>query len=135
MPFVQVHVAREVPADVRAKLGFALADIYGRCMRTDSRIVNVGFLRYPDGGLVRYDASDRTGVEMTIVTCDIRAGRTPEVQEQLGREFTAACARELGVAEARVAVYITEHDAQQIYRDGGRAPDWSPDEALRESGA
>ena len=66
---------------------------------------------------------------MTVVTCNVRAGRSPEMHEALGRALTSACARELGVSEARVAVYITEHPAHQIYRDGGRAPEWSPSEA------
>ena len=94
-------------------------------MQTSHRIVNVGFVHYEDGDLARYDAAGDTAQEMTIVTCDIRAGRTAGMQEELGRAITAACAREIGIAEARIAVYITEHAATQIYRDGGRAPDWS----------
>jgi hypothetical protein len=48
--------------------------------------------------------------------------------ESAGRAIMAACARELGIAEARVVVYFSEHAGRQIYRDGGRAPDWSPGE-------
>jgi phenylpyruvate tautomerase PptA (4-oxalocrotonate tautomerase family) len=47
----------------------------------------------------------------------------------LGRAITSLCSRELGMPEARVAVYITEHAAHHIYGDGGRAPEWSPEEA------
>jgi phenylpyruvate tautomerase PptA (4-oxalocrotonate tautomerase family) len=67
---------------------------------------------------------------MTIVTCDIRIGRSAEMQEQLGRAITIACSRELGVPDARIAVYLSEHAAHQIYRDGGRAPDWTPAEGI-----
>jgi hypothetical protein len=52
------------------------------------------------------------------------------MQERLGRAITVACSRELGVPEARIAVYLSEHAAFQIYRDGGRAPDWSPTEGV-----
>jgi len=94
-------------------------------MQTSHRIVNGGFLHYGEGDLARYDAADDGAQEMTIVTCDIRVGRTAEMQEQLGRAITVACSRELGVPEARIAVYLSEHAGYQIYRDGGRAPDWS----------
>ena len=128
MPFIQVHSARAVPDAVRCRLGVALAKAYGEQMQTTHRIVNVGFVRYGEDALVRYDAANDEPQEITVVTCDVRAGRTPEMHEQLGRAITLACARELNVPEARVAVYISEHPAHQIYRDGGRAPDWSPAE-------
>jgi phenylpyruvate tautomerase PptA (4-oxalocrotonate tautomerase family) len=129
MPFVQVHTSRVISADARRALGLALANAYGEYMQTSHRIVNVGFAHYDEGDLARYDASGDAPREMTVVTCDVRAGRPPEMHEALGRALTAACARELGIPEARVAVYITEHPAHQIYRDGGRAPEWSPAEA------
>jgi hypothetical protein len=97
-------------------------------MQTDQRIVNVGFLRYAEGDLVRYDAAKNEPQEMTIVTCEVRTGRSPEMLESLGRAITASCSRELDLPEARIAVYITEHPAFQIYLDGGRAPDWSNEE-------
>ncbi len=128
MPFVQVHTSRTVVPDVRRSLGLALAKIYGECMQTSHRIVNVGFVHYAEGDLARYDASGDDPREMTIVTCDVRAGRTPETQEQLGRAITSACSHAFGIPEARIAVYLSEHAGYQIYRDGGRAPDWSPAE-------
>jgi phenylpyruvate tautomerase PptA (4-oxalocrotonate tautomerase family) len=128
MPFVQIHTSRAVSPAVRRTLGFALATAYAEHMQTSHRIVNVGFLHYADGDLVRYDAEDNEQEEMTIVTCEARAGRSSEMLESLGRAITVACSRELGIAEARVAVYMNEHAAAQIYRDGGRAPDWSPAE-------
>ena len=128
MPFVQIHTSRPVSPVVRRALGFALAKAYGEHMQTNHRIVNVGFVHYAEGELVRYDAADDGPQEMTIVTCEVRVGRSPEMLESLGRVITVACSHELGIAEARVAVYITEHTAAQIHRDGGRAPDWSPAE-------
>jgi hypothetical protein len=110
---------------IRRTLGFALAQAYGEHMQTDQRIVNVGFIRYAEGDLVRYDAANNEPQGMTIVACEIRAGRSPDMLESLGRAITALCSRDLGIPEARVAVYITEHAAFQIYRDGGPAPDWS----------
>ncbi len=66
---------------------------------------------------------------MTVVTCDARAGRTPAQHESLGRTIVALCTAQLGLPEDRVAVYITEHASHEIYRDGGRAPDWAASEA------
>ena len=131
MPFVQVHTSRAVSPAVRHALGFALSNAYGEHMQTSRRIVNVGFVHYAEGELVRYDAENDETQPMTIVTCEVREGRSPEMLESLGRAITEACARELGVSSARVAVYISEHQSAQIYRDGGRAPDWSPAERAK----
>jgi phenylpyruvate tautomerase PptA (4-oxalocrotonate tautomerase family) len=128
MPFVQVHSSRVVSSETRRALGLALAKAYGENMQISHRIVNVGFVRYEEGDLSRYDASGDAAQEMTVVTCDVRAGRTAAMHEHLGRAITRVCAAQLGVPEARIAVYINEHAASQIYRDGGRAPDWSPAE-------
>ncbi|HTW84678.1 MAG TPA: tautomerase family protein [Candidatus Sulfotelmatobacter sp.] len=125
MPFVQIHTSRPVGAQTRDALGRALAAAYGEHMRTTQRIVNVGFVHYAPGELVRYDADDGGSREMTIVTCAVRGGRTPAMLEALGRAITDACARELGIDAARVAVYLDEHPAHTIYRDGGVAPAWS----------
>jgi phenylpyruvate tautomerase PptA (4-oxalocrotonate tautomerase family) len=128
MPFVQIHTSRATSPAVRARLGRALANAYAEHMQISHRIVNVGFLPYARYDLVRYDGPADAPQEMTVVTCEIRSGRTPEMLETAGRAIMAACARELGIAESRVVVYFSEHAGQQIYRDGGRAPDWSPAE-------
>lgn len=125
MPFVQVHTSCAVLPAARRVLGLALAKAYAKHMQTSDRIVNVGFVHYEPGDLARYDAPGDEPQEMTIVTCEIRIGRTAGMQEQLGRAITVTCARELGIPEARIAVYLSEHAAHQIYRDGGRAPEWS----------
>ena len=129
MPFVQIHTSRAVPAEGKRALGFALATAYAEHMQTSHRIVNVGFVRYDDGDIARFDAAGDGAREMAVVTCDVRAGRSPEAHEALGRAITAACARALTLPEDRIAVYITEHPSHHIYRDGGRAPEWSPSEA------
>jgi len=132
MPFVQIHTSRAAAPAVRHQLGLALANAYAENMQISPEIVNVGFLPYADNDLVRYDGPGNAPQEMTVVTCEIRTGRPPEMLEATGRAIMAACARELGIAEARVVVYFSEHAGRQIYRDGGRAPDWSPAErALR----
>lgn len=128
MPFVHVHTSRVVSPAVRRALGLALAKAYAEHMQTQHRIVNVGFAQYAEGDLARFDAADDQAQEMTVVTCEIRVGRTAEMQEGLGRAITALCSRELGIPEARIAVYLSEHAPYQIYRDGGRAPEWSPAE-------
>ena len=129
MPFVAVHTSRSISPRARSTFGLAVARAYGQAMQTSHRIVNVGFLHYMDGDLARYDAAGDAAQEMTVVTCDVRAGRSALLQEELGRALTALCAEHLGIPAARVAVYLSEHAAHQIYRDGGRAPEWSPDEA------
>jgi|GEM_PF-1124389 len=129
MPFLQVHTTRTMSPEAKHALGAALAAAYGEIMQTSARIVNIGFVAYADGDLARYDADGGAPREMAIVTCDVRDGRTPAQHESLGRTITALCAAAIGLTEDRIAVYLTEHASQQIYRDGGRAPAWSPAEA------
>ena len=129
MPFLQIHTSRSVAPESKHALGAALAAAYGDIMQTSARIVNVGFVAYAAGDLGRYEAPAGEPREMAIVTCDVRDGRTPAQHEALGRAIVALCAAALGLDGDRVAVYLTEHASQQIYRDGGRAPAWSPAEA------
>jgi phenylpyruvate tautomerase PptA (4-oxalocrotonate tautomerase family) len=129
MPFLQINTSRTISADAKHALGAALAAAYGEIMQTSARIVNVGFVAYAPGDLGRYDAAGGEPREMAVVTCDVRDGRTPAQHESLGRTVTALCAAALGLGEDRIAVYLTEHASPQIYRDGGRAPAWSPAEA------
>ena len=132
MPFLQIHTSRKLSFDERGRFGAALAQAYGEYMSTDSRIVNVGFVPYEDGSPARYDAAAEASREMLIVTCDVRSGRAADVLERFGRALTALCAGAYNISELQVAVYITEHHAHEIYRDGGRAPDWSASERHRE---
>ena len=106
MPFVQVHTSRKLSPDARRTLGFELAKAYGDHMLTNHRIVNVGFVWYAAGDLARYDALDDAPREMTIVTCDVRSGRSPEVLEDLGRALTMTCAIGLDIEEARIATKV-----------------------------
>ncbi|MDQ6941534.1 MAG: hypothetical protein M3169_03355 [Candidatus Eremiobacteraeota bacterium] len=134
MPFLQIHTTRSMSPEAKHALGAALAAAYGEIMQTSARIVNVGFVAYADGDLGRYDGPGAEPREMSIVTCDVRDGRTPAQHESLGRTIVALCAVALRVGEERIAVYLTEHASQQIYRDGGRAPAWSPAEASSSAG-
>jgi phenylpyruvate tautomerase PptA (4-oxalocrotonate tautomerase family) len=129
MPFLQIHMTRSMAPDAKRALGAALAAAYGDVMQTSERIVNVGFVPYAQGDLGRYDGPGGEPREMAIVTCDVRDGRTPAQHETLGRTIVALCSAALGLTRDRIAVYLTEHASQHIYRDGGRAPAWSPAEA------
>jgi phenylpyruvate tautomerase PptA (4-oxalocrotonate tautomerase family) len=129
MPFVTVHTSRRQEVAVRRMLGAGLAKAYGEHMQTTHRIVNVAFSFYEPDDVARYDAAGDAAQEMTVVTCDVRVGRTPEAVEALGRAFTALCAEHLAVDPLRVAIYVNEHPAYQIYRDSARAPEWSADES------
>ena len=98
MPFVQIHTSRVLAPEKRRAFGLVVARLYGSCMATDKNIVNVSFAHYDADDIARYDADGDTAHEMTIVTCDIRAGRSVDVQEELGRRLTAACVEHLGIA-------------------------------------
>lgn len=132
MPFVTVHTSHRPATAVRLALGAGLAKAYGEHMQTTHRIVNVAFSFYEPGDVARYDAAGDAANDMTVVTCHVRAGRAPDALEALGRAFTALCADHLAIDPLRVAIYVSEHSAYQIYRDGGRAPEWSADERAEE---
>ena len=59
---------------------------------------------------------------VVVVHADIRRGRPAEQRERLARALTALLTERLGVED--VVLYVTEHDATEIFRDGRFTDDW-----------
>ena len=130
MPYIHIDCERLPPAEAKRDLALALGHRYAREMQIDARIVNIAFRELGAGNIVRLDGIDETPQPITIVNCDVRRGRTSDQRTALGHALATECARALGTTEARVIVYITEHDASEIYRDGGAAPPWTSGAAV-----
>ena len=131
MPYIHIDCETAPYGNAKRELALAVGHIYAREMQIDARIVNIAFRELGSGNIVRLDGESDSPRPITIVSCDVRRGRTSDQRTALGRALAAACARALGTTDDRVIVYITEHEASEIYRDGGAAPEWRNDEGPR----
>jgi phenylpyruvate tautomerase PptA (4-oxalocrotonate tautomerase family) len=118
LPYLQIDLNGAL-AGTRA-LAAALARAYGEIMEADEQRISVAFRQgevlrcFPDGPR-----------PVTVVTCDIRAGREPERLVALARELTRLVADALDGAPDEVVVYFTQHPGFEIYRDGAPSADWA----------
>jgi phenylpyruvate tautomerase PptA (4-oxalocrotonate tautomerase family) len=119
LPYLQIDLNGAL-ADTPV-LAAALARAYGEIMEADEQRISVAFRQ---GDVLRCFADGPRPV--TVVTCDIRAGRPPERLERLAGEITRLVAGALGGTPDEVVVYFTQHAGFEIFRDGAPSADWGP---------
>ena len=132
MPYLQLHVPRAFPAEVKRRLARRMGEIYARIMQTDPGRVRVGFHELAEGSLwhcTEGDGEPRPGV---VLACDIRRGRSVERRAELAEALIQAC-REMLDLPGDVLVEFTQHSGDELYREGkGMAEDWSAGERTPE---
>jgi phenylpyruvate tautomerase PptA (4-oxalocrotonate tautomerase family) len=117
LPYLQIDLNDAI--EDKPALAAALARAYGEIMEADEQRISVAFrpgdvLRcFPDGPR-----------PVTVVTCDIRAGRPPERLARLAGEITRLVSAALGATPDDVVVYFTQHAGAEIFRDGAPSADW-----------
>jgi phenylpyruvate tautomerase PptA (4-oxalocrotonate tautomerase family) len=126
MPFLQLDVPGSLDPAAKARLAEALGLCYAETMETSRAIPSV-VVRSNDGGPWRWE--DGALREVAVLMCDGRRGRGREQREHACRELAALIARELGIDAMRVVVEFTQHDADEMFRYGALAPEWSAAEA------
>ena len=66
----------------------------------------------------------------SVLKCDIRRGRPPELRARLAECLIDACTRRLGLKAEYLTVEFTQHPGDDFYRPGtGLLSDWCPAEA------
>jgi phenylpyruvate tautomerase PptA (4-oxalocrotonate tautomerase family) len=127
MPYLQLDLPGHYPAATKRRLAEQLGSRYAEIMQTRRDIVSVGFRELGPGNLYRCrEAGPEPGL---VVMCDIRRGRPPDQRIQLACAIRDLCAAAFGLRPDQVVVEFTQHDGNEMYRDGGWGPDWSPAEA------
>jgi hypothetical protein len=96
-------------------------------METKADKVVVAVRELGEGSMWR--CGDRC-VPASVLKCDIRRGRPPELRARLAERLIDACARLLDLTPEYLTVEFTQHPGDDFYRSGtGLVPDWSPAEA------
>ena len=120
MPYVQLDLPVAVPAAQRIPLAAAIGETYAETMQTEADRVSVAFRELGPDGVLRCHAEGPG--RAIVVHADIRRGRPAEQRQRLARALSALLAEQVQVPD--VVVYFTEHDAQDIFRDGAWTTEW-----------
>ena len=127
MPYLQLDIAHSYPGEVKRALAAELGTIYAEIMQTRAEKVVVAVRELSEGSMWR---CGETCQPASMLTCDIRHGRPPDVRARLAEALVAACTRLLGLTPDCLTVEFTQHPGEDFYRPGiGLVRDWSPSEA------
>jgi phenylpyruvate tautomerase PptA (4-oxalocrotonate tautomerase family) len=123
MPYLQIDLPRAVDPDDKRRFAERLARIYAETMETQPHIPAIGFRELGPNNLVRLQEGALRPV--VVVTCDVRRGRPPEQRERFARRIAAECSAAFDIDVMQVVVEFTQHDADEMFRYGATAPEWS----------
>lgn len=129
MPYLQLDVNDTYPVDVKKTLAEKLSITYAKLMTVDIRRISIAIREVGEGGVWRM--VDGTPVPVSVLMCDIRSGRPPELRMEVAKALCANCIDILGLREDRLNVEFTQHSGDEMYHPtlGGFSPEWSSDEA------
>ncbi|MFC5523830.1 tautomerase family protein [Polaromonas jejuensis] len=128
MPYLQLDVNGRYPVDQKKALARKLCNSYAALMKVDIRRISIAIRECGDGGVWRTIAGEPTPV--SVLMCDIRKGRPPELRMELAKQLINDCVEVLGLREDRLNVEFTQHTGDEMYHPtlGGYSPEWSADE-------
>lgn len=128
MPYLQLDVnGRHAVAD-KKRLARQLSETYARLMTVDIRRISIAIREVGEGGVWRM--VDDEPVEVSVLMCDIRRGRSAELRMEVAKALCRDCIEILGLREDRLNVEFTQHAGDEMYHPtlGGYSPEWSEDE-------
>ncbi|HEY9101929.1 hypothetical protein [Chitinimonas sp.] len=131
MPYLQLDVNGRYPIGVKQRLARDMADAYARLMAVDIRRISIAIRELGDGSVWRMvEGEGTTPQPVSVLMCDIRRGRSPELRMEVAKALCALCAQQLGLDENRLNVEFTQHSGDEMYHPalGGYSPEWSEDE-------
>jgi phenylpyruvate tautomerase PptA (4-oxalocrotonate tautomerase family) len=127
MPYLQVDLPAPASAAVKAAFAERLAILYAAAMETQPHIPSIAFRELGPGNLVRLQ--DGVLRDVVVVMCDIRRGRPDDQREALARAVALLCSESFAIDVMQVVVEFTQHSADEMFRYGAIAPEWSAAEA------
>lgn len=128
MPYLQLDVNSTYSVDDKKRLARQMSDRYADMMSVDIRRISVCIREVGEGGVWR--VVDGEPVPVSVLMCDIRRGRTPELRMEVAKQLCQICIDVLGLREDRLNVEFTQHSGDEMYHPtlGGYSPEWSADE-------
>lgn len=129
MPYLQLDVNGHYPVDTKKRLAHALCITYASMMSVDIRRISIAIRELGEGGVWRTVDDEPTPV--SVLMCDIRRGRTPELRMEVAKALCRHCIDILGLREDRLNVEFTQHSGDEMYHPtlGGYSPEWTESEA------
>lgn len=128
MPYLQLDVNGHHPVADKKRLAKQLSETYARLMSVDIRRISIAIREVGEGGVWRM--VDGEPVEVSVLMCDIRRGRSAELRLDVAKALCRDCIDILGLREDRLNVEFTQHTGDEMYHPtlGGYSPEWSEDE-------
>ncbi|MGJ7527979.1 tautomerase family protein [Variovorax sp. GB1P17] len=129
MPYLQLDVNGTHPVADKKRLAKKLSETYAQMMSVDIRRISIAIREVGEGGVWRM--VDGEPVEVSVLMCDIRRGRSAELRLEVAKALCRDCIDILGLREDRLNVEFTQHTGDEMYHPtlGGYSPEWSEDEA------
>ena len=129
MPYLQLDVNGHHPVADKKRLARQLSETYARMMSVDIRRISIAIREVGEGGVWRM--VDGEPVEVSVLMCDIRRGRSAELRLDVAKALCRDCIDILGLREDRLNVEFTQHSGDEMYHptQGGYSPEWSEDES------
>jgi hypothetical protein len=129
MPYLQLDVNDSYPVATKQALATKMAATYAALMTVDIRRISIAIREVGAGGVWRM--VDGEAVPVSVLMCDIRKGRPPELRMTVAKALCADCIDILGLREDRLNVEFTQHTGDEMYHPtlGGFSPEWSEGEA------
>jgi phenylpyruvate tautomerase PptA (4-oxalocrotonate tautomerase family) len=128
MPYLQLDVNGRHAAADKKRLAKQLSETYARLMSVDIRRISIAIREVGEGGVWRM--VDGEPVEVSVLMCDIRRGRSAELRLEVAKALCRDCIDILGLREDRLNVEFTQHSGDEMYHPtlGGYSPEWSEGE-------
>lgn len=132
MPYLQLDVHRNYPAEAKRRLAHAFGQIYSSHMHASVKRISVA-VRELDDGVWRCTTDEP--YPSALLMCDIRRGRPAEQRSALAKALVEACVEILELRIDQVNVEFTQHSGDEMYHPllGGLSDDWSASETDRAS--
>jgi phenylpyruvate tautomerase PptA (4-oxalocrotonate tautomerase family) len=129
MPYLQLDVNGHYSVEEKKRLAKTMCETYASMMTVDSRRISVAIREVGEGGVWRM--VDGEPVPVSVLMCDIRRGRSPELRMEVAKRLIQDCVDVLGLREDRLNVEFTQHSGDEMYHPtlGGYSPEWSETEA------
>lgn len=127
MPYLQLDVNEHYTLEDKERWASAMCETYAAMMSADIRRVSVVIRELGEGAVWRI--IDGRPTMVSLLMCDIRRGRPPELRLKVAKALCKVCIDVLGLREDRLNVEFTQHAGDEMYHPtlGGYSPEWSPD--------
>ena len=127
MPYLQLDVPGHYSAAVKRELATRLCTLYAQVMETQLWRPNVSIRELGEDNLFHLGPEGPEVV--TMVLGDIRRGRPAAQRLALAQGIVDICVETLKVPRGSVLIEFTQHDGDEMYRDGTWTGDWDRKEA------